>query len=158
MSGPIETVPREGRLVTAFDIVMGAAASRDWQPQHHDADHARAMNLPGIIMNAPTQTGWFHAVVMSWAGREARIRRWKLRMLRPVCAGMRVELGGAVTGRQPAAPGLEWCWIDLSMEDRGEVLSTMRLVLIRSTESAGTLPDTEWKLIVPDLALQSRNR
>lgn len=151
MSGQIETLPREVRLVTAYDIVMGAAASRDWQPQHHDAGHARAMNLPGIIMNAPTQTGWFHAMAMTWTGREARIRRWKLRMLRPVCAGMRVEIGGALTDRKRAAPGLEWCWLDLAMEEGGEALSTMRLVLVRSTEPAASLPEAEWELSVPHL-------
>ncbi|MDD3800420.1 MAG: hypothetical protein PHE36_14720, partial [Novosphingobium sp.] len=56
------------RTVSARDIVMGAAASRDWQRQHHDIAYAREMNLPDVIMNAPTQTGWLHAYAMSWAG------------------------------------------------------------------------------------------
>ena len=29
-------LPPLRRIVSARDIAMGAAASRDWQPQHHD--------------------------------------------------------------------------------------------------------------------------
>lgn len=47
-------LPPLRRIVSARDITMGAAASRDWQPQHHDIAHAQGMKLPDIIMNAPT--------------------------------------------------------------------------------------------------------
>ena len=41
--------------VTRKLVSMGAAASRDWQPQHHDPDWARKAGLPDIIMNNYTQ-------------------------------------------------------------------------------------------------------
>lgn len=129
MSAVRQTLPDATRMVTARDIVMGAAASRDWQPQHHDADHARAMNLPGIIMNTPTQTGWFHGYLLEWAGRNARIGRWKLSMLRPICPGMTVTLSGTVIANQAAAKGGNWLWLDLAITGQGEICSTMKVVL-----------------------------
>lgn len=129
MSAVRQTLPDATRMVTARDIVMGAAASRDWQPQHHDADHACAMNLPGIIMNTPTQTGWFHGYLLEWAGRNARIGRWKLSMLRPICPGMTVILGGTVIANQAAAKGGNWLWLDLAITAQGETCSTMKVVL-----------------------------
>lgn len=130
-------LPAVTRTVSARDIVMGAAASRDWQPQHHDADHARAMKLPGIIMNTPTQTGWFHGYLLEWAGNDARIGRWKLSMIRPICPGMEVTLNGTVTASQAAACGGEWLWLELSMTAQGELASTMRVVLLVPEEHTG---------------------
>ena len=135
MSGGSETLPVQVREVTAFDIIMGAAATRDWQPQHHDADHARAMNLPGVIMNTPTQTGWFHAYAMAWAGEVATVRRWKLKMLRPICPGTRIALHGTVVKRQLAEGAGEWVWLQLSMSDDQGPCSTMRLLLQTSDAS-----------------------
>lgn len=136
------------RSVSARDIIMGAAASRDWQPQHHDADHARAVNLPGVIMNTPTQTGWFHAYGLKCFGDMARIGRWNLAMLRPVYSGLSVTLSGTVTMRSPADyRGWEWFWLDLEMQaDEDAVLSTMRLLLIAPQ------PDTDVQML--DLAAE----
>lgn len=137
MNGESEALPVQIRDVTAFDIIMGAAASRDWQPQHHDVDHARVMNLPGVIMNTPTQTGWFHAYVMAWAGGSATVRRWKLKMLRPICPGARIELQGKVVKRQPADGQGEWLWLELGMADGQGPCSTMRLLLLQSGDASG---------------------
>lgn len=137
MSAAHQTLPAVTRMVTARDIVMGAAASRDWQPQHHDADHARAMNLPGIIMNTPTQTGWFHGYLLQWAGPGAWIGRWKLSMMRPICPGMEVTLNGAVTASQPAVCGGEWLWLDLSITRQGGLASTMKIVLLMHEDHNG---------------------
>ncbi|MCP5395242.1 MAG: hypothetical protein H6918_00655 [Sphingomonadaceae bacterium] len=147
MSDFAQTLATLSRVVTARDIVMGAAASRDWQPQHHDHDHALAMNLPGIIMNAPTQTGWLHGYALQWAGQGARIGRWRLKMNRPVCPGMTVNLGGTVTQRKPAWDGFEWVWLDLEMWTSGEVCSSMAMLLCRPNEpnrTALAIGDAEW--------------
>ncbi len=130
MSEDGEILPPLVRTVTARDIVMGAAASRDWQPQHHDVAYAHEMNLPGIIMNTPTQTGWFHGYALQWAGGAARIGRWKLTMLRPICPGMTVTLGGAVSARRRAPSGGEWRWLDLAMTVSEEPFSRMRILLL----------------------------
>lgn len=143
MSG--EVLAPQLRTVTARDIAMGAAASRDWQPQHHDNAHARAMNLPDVIMNTPTQTGWLHAYALRWAGPAARIGRWSLAMLRPICPGMEVMLTGKVTHRAPAG-SCDWCWLDLAMEVGGTAHSRMQVLLALS---AGDSEIAEWPPLSP---------
>lgn len=155
MTASGERLPAEVREVTAFDIVMGAAASRDWQPQHHDADHARTMNLPNVIMNTPTQTGWFHAYAMAWAGPRASIGRWKLKMLRPVCPGMTVEISGVVADRQAASAGREWIWIDLRIEASSAILSTMQLLVLRAADAGAARPAINSEPVLPLLRAQS---
>ncbi|MFZ4111091.1 MAG: MaoC/PaaZ C-terminal domain-containing protein [Polymorphobacter sp.] len=125
------------RTVSARDVVMGAAATRDWQPQHHDADHARAMNLPGVIMNTPTQTGWFHAYAVHCLGNTARVGRYRLTMLRPVYPGLTLTMSGAVVGCEPCGlSNRDWVWLDLAMHAGHGTLSTMLLLLIRSSKGA----------------------
>ena len=136
------------RKVSARDIAMGAAVSRDWQPQHHDIAYAREMNLPDIIMNTPTQTGWFHGYVMDWAGPGARIARWRLKMRRSVCPEAEVTLSGDVIRRDAAWGGSEWLWLDLRFTGGGEILSTMRILLARPSVAGGTscwdIPAESW--------------
>lgn len=149
MSEAMEYLPASQRLVSARDIVMGAAASRDWQPQHHDHDHALAMSLPGIIMNAPTQAGWFHGFAMQWAGPGARIGRWKLRMRESICPGMELVISGCVTRREAAPAGCEWVWLDLAMVAAGQHKSTMKLVICIPREPKQTcwaISDAEWQV------------
>ena len=146
------------RSVSARDIIMAAAASRDWQPQHHDADHARAVNLPGVIMNTPTQTGWFHAYALQCLGGMARIGRWNLKMLRPVYPGLSVKLSGTVILRRPADHrGWEWLWLDLEMQADEAVLSTMRLLLISPQPGADSqMLDLDAEILWPPLDCHKR--
>lgn len=142
-------LPDVPHLVTARDIVMGAAASRDWQPQHHNHQVALRMNLPGVIMNAPTQTGWLHGYAKRWAGPGARIAAWRLKMRAPVCSGDQILFTGRVL-KVSAASGQSawmWVWLDLGIDKGETVLSTMRLVLARPTQPGFRcldIPDDEW--------------
>ncbi len=147
MSGPLPELVPLTRMVTARAIVMGAAASRDWQRQHHDTAYAHEMKLPDVIMNTPTQTAWFHGYAMTWAGPEARIARWRLKMRRPVCPGAEIVLSGAVARREPAGPEAEWIWLDLRFGQGGDTLSSMVLLLARPTpagRSCWDIPAAEW--------------
>ncbi len=46
--------------VTATTVVLGALASRDWRPMHHDKDFATGRNgTQDIFMNTPNQAAWF---------------------------------------------------------------------------------------------------
>ncbi len=101
--------------VTARMIVMGAAASRDWQPQHHD--HAWAVERAGtrdIFLNTPTQAGWIERYLTDWAGPRGRLGRLRFRMRRSVYPGDRLEFGGVVREVTIDAEGC--CWVDLDLE------------------------------------------
>jgi hypothetical protein len=46
--------------VSATTIILGALASRDWRPMHHDRDFAQKRNgVRDIFMNTPNQAAWF---------------------------------------------------------------------------------------------------
>jgi hypothetical protein len=61
--------------VTATTVVQGAAASRDWQPQHHDYSWARRVGTKDIFLNTPTQVGWLRRYITDWAGPASRLGR-----------------------------------------------------------------------------------
>lgn len=122
-----EILPIERRVIQAFDIVMGAAASRDWQPQHHDHQHALAMNLPGIIMNTTTQVGMLHGYALRWAEASARIRKWKITMKQPICAGDAIEMRGQVRERMTNADGEEMLLIALEISKNDIAATTAQI-------------------------------
>ena len=125
------TLPPLALTVTARHIVAGAAASRDWQPQHHDRAQAEAMGLPDIIANTPTQAGWLCRYATDWSGPRGRIGRSRLRMLQPVCPGAAVAMTGRVAALQRAEQGWWWIWLVLELRPGagGEPFSAGELVL-----------------------------
>ena len=119
--------PRSVRF-TARHIILGAMASRDWQPQHHDHEHARAANLPGIILNTPAQTQWFIGYATSRVGPEARPARWRLNMKAPISPGDAVDFDGVIAAVKTDVAGFDWVAFDLTMKRGAETVSTFRLM------------------------------
>ena len=55
--------------VTATTVVLGALASRDWRPMHHDHDFAVNRNgTKDIFLNTPNQAAWFERFLTDWSG------------------------------------------------------------------------------------------
>ncbi|MBV8236568.1 MAG: hypothetical protein JO075_12770, partial [Acidimicrobiia bacterium] len=53
--------------VTATTVVLGALATRDWRPMHHDYRFATERNgVRDIFLNAPNQAAWFERYVTDW--------------------------------------------------------------------------------------------
>jgi acyl dehydratase len=93
-----DSLPMLEVAVTARTVVMGAAASRDWQPQHHD--HAWAVERAGtrdIFLNTPNQAGWIERYLTDWSGPRGRLGRLRFRMRRPVFPGETLVFRGTVT-------------------------------------------------------------
>jgi acyl dehydratase len=133
--------------MAARHIVMGAAASRDWQPQHHDHRHAvERMGLPGIILNTPAQAGWLSRYVTDWSGPRGRIARLRFRMLKPVCPGDTVIARGVVDRADRAAQG--WWWVFLTLEvRRGDTVVTEAELLLALPGAHGVEP---WRAAAAD--------
>lgn len=110
--------------VTTRLIVMGATASRDWQPQHHDPAAATAAGLPGIIMNNYTQAGLISRYVTDWTGPRGRIGRLRFSMKRPLCPGADAVLQGVVVDLIPQGAGLLWAEIDIEIAANGSVATS----------------------------------
>jgi len=100
--------------VTTTSIVLGALASRDWRPMHHDRDFAQQRNgTRDIFMNTPNQAAWLERFITDWAGPKARIGRYKFRMGDSICPGDTMVLSGRVEGTETDAQGC--CWVNLSI-------------------------------------------
>ena len=114
---PGERLPTMEVPVTARMIVSGAAASRDWQPQHHD--HTWAVDragTPDIFINTPTLGGWLERYLTDWTGPYGRLGRLTFKMRRPMCAGDTLVFGGVVDSIETG-----WVNVALTLTVNGEV-------------------------------------
>lgn len=82
--------------VSATMIVRTAVASRDFEPVHHDRTAAQASGLPDVILNILSSNGLAVRLVTDWAGPHAVVRRSRIRLGVPHCAGEQLTLAGEV--------------------------------------------------------------
>ncbi|WP_150291473.1 MaoC/PaaZ C-terminal domain-containing protein [Sphingobium estronivorans] len=144
MTVTAERLPERQVHVTARHVVLGAMASRDWQPQHHDHGHALTAGLPGIILNTPAQTGWFCGYLTDWAGPQARIARWRLRMIVPITPGTDIVFSGEAR-RVGDSGGVLWIEADLAIHAGATLYSSARfLAALPGATSPWSLDDAAW--------------
>ena len=111
--------------VTATTVVLGALASRDWRPMHHDYRFATERNgTRDIFLNTPNQAAWFERAVTDWTGPKGRIGRMRFRMRDSVFPGDRMTITSKVTGTQLDNTGCGWVDLDLTLRVGAEVRST----------------------------------
>jgi acyl dehydratase len=95
--------------VTATTVVLGAMASRDWRPMHHDKDFAVERNgVRDIFLNTPNQAAWFERYVTDWTGPHGRLGRVTFRMKGSVFPGDTMELRGVVDDVSVDDTGCGW--------------------------------------------------
>ena len=100
--------------VTATTVVLGAIASRDWRPMHHDRDCAINRNgTKDIFINTPTNGGWLQRFVTDWTGPKGRLGRMKFKMKIPVFPGDTMRFAGRVARKSVDETGC--CWVDLDL-------------------------------------------
>lgn len=128
--------------VTATTVVMGASATRDWQPQHHD--HDWAVNRAGtrdILLNTPTQAGWISRYITDWTGPTGRIGRLAFRMRSPIYPGDVMAINATVTGLSVDDAGCSWADLDITLTVE-ETACTTCTALVALPSSEG---DNPWK-------------
>ncbi|MCC5810969.1 MAG: hypothetical protein JJU06_11395 [Ectothiorhodospiraceae bacterium] len=119
-----ERIPELIVDVSTKTIVMGAAASRDWQPLHHDPGWAISeAGLPGIIMNNYTQAGWISRFITDWCGPNGRIGRLRFKMQKPICPGRQMRVEGHVAAIDRDDDALCWVGLELTVH-ADDVLAT----------------------------------
>lgn len=92
-----DRLPELRVAMTAQKIISAAAATRDWQPIHHDHEAAIKAGLRGVILNSPSQAGWISKYITDWAGPGAIIKRMSFRMKDSICPGDEMALAGEVS-------------------------------------------------------------
>ena len=111
--------------VTATTVVLGALASRDWRPMHHDKDFAVERNgTPDIFLNTPNQAAWFERYVTDWTGPHGRLGRITFRMKGSVFPGDTMELHGVVDDVTVDEVGCGWVGLDVALQVDGAVKTT----------------------------------
>lgn len=137
-----DVLPRLAIEVTPRTVVMGASASRDWQPQHHDLRHCTEVaGLSDIFLNTPHQAGFFERYLTDWAGPHARLGRLQFRMRRTVVPGDTMVFAGTVTGIGTDDAGTTWVDVDVDLRVGDEVATTCRARVAVPTRPA----DRPWQ-------------
>ena len=101
--------------VTATTVVLGALASRDWRPMHHD--HRFAVERNGtrdIFLNTPNQAAWFERYLTDWTGPTGRIGRMTFRMHHSVFPDDTMVIRATV--REVTRDDMECGWAALDIE------------------------------------------
>src|SRR5581483_8230603 len=111
-----ERLPELAYPVTATTVVLGALATRDWRPMHHDKDFAVQRNgTRDIFLNTPNQAAWFERYLTDWTGPHGRLGRVTFRMRGSVFPGDTMTLSGAVTEVGTDDVGCGWTSVDVTL-------------------------------------------
>jgi acyl dehydratase len=127
-----DALPELSYPVTATTVVLGAMATRDWRPMHHDHDFAVNRNgTKDIFLNTPNQAAWFERYLTDWTGPKGRIGRMRFRMKGSVFPGDTMVFRGVVTAVDTDDTGCGWAEVDitLSVEDRVATECAARVAL-----------------------------
>jgi hydroxyacyl-ACP dehydratase HTD2-like protein with hotdog domain len=111
-----DTLPPLSYDVTATTVVLGALASRDWRPQHHDYAFATGRNgVKDIFLNSPNQAAWLERYVTDWTGPRGRMGKLGFRMLDSIFPGDTMTFNGTVTSTETDDAGCGWVGIDITV-------------------------------------------
>ncbi len=119
---PGDELPELRYEVTATTVVLGALASRDWRPMHHDHDFAVNRNgTQDIFLNTPNQAAWFERFVTDWTGPTGRLGRMKFRMRGSVFPGDTMTMRGLVDSTDTDDAGCAWVSLTVTLAVDGDV-------------------------------------
>ncbi|CAN5573847.1 hypothetical protein BH10ACT3_BH10ACT3_23300 [soil metagenome] len=111
-----DTLPELSVEVTPTTVVLGALASRDWRPMHHDYKFATERNgVVDIFLNTPNQAAWFERYVTDWVGPRGRLGRMKFRMKSSVFPGDRMVFSATVTDVSTDDAGCGWISFEVAL-------------------------------------------
>jgi len=127
-----DALPELACDVTATTVVLGALASRDWRPMHHDKDFAVERNgVQDIFLNTPNQAAWFERYLTDWTGPKGRLGKIRFRMKASVFPGDRMVFRGTVARVATDDHGCGWADVEvnLSVDERTVTDCTARIAL-----------------------------
>ena len=111
-----DALPELSVDVTPTTVVLGALASRDWRPMHHDFHFATERNgVQDIFLNTPNQAAWIERFVTDWTGPKGRLGRMTFRMRDSVFPGDRMTFAGEVTATELDGTGCGWATLEVTL-------------------------------------------
>jgi acyl dehydratase len=127
--------------VSATTVVLGALATRDWRPMHHDKDFAVVRNgTQDIFLNTPNQAAWFERYLTDWTGPHGRLARVTFRMKGSVFPGDTMSLRGVVQSAEVDDTGCGFVAVDVTLSVDGDIKTTCAARLALPT----TPDDNPW--------------
>ncbi len=137
-----EALPALSFEVSATTVILGALASRDWRPMHHDRDFAINRNgVKDIFLNTPTQAAWFERYLTDWTGPTGRPGRMKFRMKDSVFPGETMLLQGVVEDVGTDDVGCGWANVTVTLSVDGETMTECSTRIAIPTREG----DNPWK-------------
>ena len=118
--------------VTATTVIIGAIATRDCRPMHHDRDFAIHRNgTRDIFLNTPNQSTWLERYVTDWSGPKGRLGKMHFRMKDSVYPNDKMVFKGSVKELASDDTGCHWATleINLSVEEKTVTDCTVRVAL-----------------------------
>jgi hypothetical protein len=120
-----DELPALNYEVTATTVVLGALATRDWRPMHHDKDFAVHRNgTQDIFLNTPNQAAWFERYLTDWTGSHGRLARVTFRMKGSVFPGDTMCLQGVVESTEVDEVGCGFASVAVTLSVDGDVKTT----------------------------------
>ncbi len=130
-----DSLPELAVDVTATTVVLGALASRDWRPMHHDYTFATERNgLRDIFLNTPNQAAWFERYLTDWSGPTGRIGRMTFRMRTSVFPGDRMVFRATVTDTSVDETGCGWAGVEIALSVGDTVATTCTATIALPTD------------------------
>ena len=132
-----DRLPRLDYEVSATTVVLGALATRDWRPMHHDKDFAVNRNgTRDIFLNTPNQAAWFERYLTDWTGPHGRLGRVTFRMKGSVFPGDTMSFAGVVNAAEVDDTGCAFATVDvtLSVNDDVKTTCTARIAIPRAAD------------------------
>lgn len=137
-----DTLPELGVDVTATTVVLGALASRDWRPMHHDKDFAVERNgTRHVFVNTPHNAAYFERYITDWTGPKGRLGRIKFRMKDSVFPGDTMSFTGKVSDVRTDAAGCGWADILVALKVGEKIATTCEASIALPTNAK----DNPWK-------------
>ena len=122
-----DVLPELTHDVTATTVVLGALASRDWRPMHHDYRFATERNgTRDIFLNTPNQLAWMERAITDWTGPKGRPGRISFRMHDPVFPGDTMTIASRVSATPVDSAGCGWVELELVLRGDDRTCTTGR--------------------------------
>jgi acyl dehydratase len=107
-----EELPPLTMPITFTRAVYLASATRDFSPQHSNREYAQQRSkTKDVFVNTPFNLGMVSRYATDWAGPRSTVRRMKITMRKPVCAGDDMIISGRVSKKYID----EGCVVDLDI-------------------------------------------
>ena len=132
-----DVLPELRYEVSATTVVLGALATRDWRPMHHDKDFAVNRNgTQDIFLNTPNQAAWFERYLTDWTGPHGRLGRVTFRMLGSIFPSDTMILRGEVESTEVDEVGCGFVTVGVTLAVEGDVKTTCaaRIALPRTSD------------------------